>query len=91
MQLFLIRHAPAVARSPRIPDATRPLTREGRKQWKRAVRGLERLGLMFDRLYHSPWLRAVETADALAHLAVGETVVTSELARRPNGHPAPSP
>jgi phosphohistidine phosphatase len=83
VQLFVIRHAVAVPRDARTPDAARPLTPKGRRRWKRAVRGLERLGVTFDRLYHSPWLRAVETADALADLVDGETVETKELAQRP--------
>lgn len=83
MQLFVIRHAVAVPRDAHTPDAARPLTPKGRKRWRRAVRGLERLGTTFDRLYHSPWLRAVETADALADLVEGKTVVTKELARPP--------
>ena len=83
MQLFVIRHAVAVPRNGRTPDAARPLTPKGRKRWKRAVRGLERLEMTFDRLYHSPWLRAVETADALADLVEGKSVVTKELARSP--------
>ena len=83
MQLFVIRHATAVPHGSRTPDAARPLTSRGRRRWKRAVCGLERLGIAFDRLYHSPWLRAVETADALADLVHGETVVTRELACRP--------
>ncbi len=83
MQLFLIRHAAAVPRRPRLDDADRPLTPKGRRRWHRAVRGLERLGLSFDRLYHSPWLRAVETADALIGVLEGESVVTHELAHSP--------
>jgi phosphohistidine phosphatase len=83
MQLFVIRHAAAAAPRARTVDAARPLTRKGRRRWKRAVRGLEKLGLRFDRVYHSPWLRALETADALAALVDGETVVTKELTHRP--------
>lgn len=83
MQLFVIRHATAVPRGGRAPDAERRLTPKGRRRWARAVRGLERLGTTFDRLYHSPWRRAVETADALADLVDGETVATRGLAREP--------
>jgi phosphohistidine phosphatase len=83
MQLFVIRHGTAVPRGPGIRDASRPLTRQGRQRWLRAVRGLERLGLKFDRLYHSPWLRAVETAEPLAALVSGESIVSRALARRP--------
>ena len=82
MELFVIRHAAAEPRSVRIEDARRPLTNDGRRRWLRAVRGLARLEVRFNRVYHSPWLRAVETVDALADL-VDETVVTKELAKRP--------
>jgi phosphohistidine phosphatase len=84
MHLFVIRHAEAVPRSEDVSDALRPLTDHGRRQWRRAVRGLVRLGVYFDRLYHSPWLRAVETADGLVDLVQTESVVTQLLTRRPN-------
>lgn len=83
MQLFVIRHAAAVPRGGRTPDAERRLTPKGRRRWARAVRGLERLGASFDRVYHSPWRRAVESADALADLVEGKTVAMRDLARRP--------
>jgi phosphohistidine phosphatase len=84
MQLFLVRHAPALPRAAGGGDAARPLSPEGRSGFARSVRGLERLGLRFDRLYHSPWLRAVQTADALMSLVDGESVVCPELARAPS-------
>jgi len=83
MELFVIRHAVAVPRGPGLEDAARPLTRRGRTRFERAVRGLDRLGVRFDRLYHSPWLRAVETADALDRLVDGEKVPTARLAQTP--------
>jgi len=83
MQLLIIRHAAAVARSKDVADASRPLTERGRRQWKRAVRGLVRLGVRLDRVYHSPWLRAVETADALIDRIDAESVVTRRLAGSP--------
>lgn len=83
MELFLIRHAVAVPRSSEADDATRPLTRRGRKRWARAVLGLKRLGITFERLYHSPWLRAVETADLLMPLVDGESIVDLRLIQTP--------
>jgi phosphohistidine phosphatase len=83
MQIFVIRHAAAVPRGSLTPDAERRLSPKGIRRWQQAVRGLDRLGATFDRLYHSPWLRAVETANALADLIAGETVVTRDLARSP--------
>jgi phosphohistidine phosphatase len=83
MDLYVIRHAIAVPRSPEREDAARPLTPEGRRRFARAVRGLERLGVSFDRLYHSPWLRAVETAEALSSLIRGESIVLPALTQSP--------
>ena len=84
MELFVIRHAIAVPASMLLADADRPLTPKGRKRFSRAVRGLQRLNVRFDRLYHSPWLRAVETADLLAPVLDGTVVSNPALARPPS-------
>ncbi|GAB4328222.1 MAG: histidine phosphatase family protein [Candidatus Zixiibacteriota bacterium] len=84
MDLYLIRHAKAAPRSPELEDALRPLTPEGKRAFAIAVEGMARLGLTFDRLYHSPWLRAVETAELLIPLVHGETVSTMHLADDPS-------
>ena len=83
MQLVLCRHAIAVDPVEELPDAARPLTRRGKERMAEVVRGLRRLGLELDQLRHSPWTRAVETADLLAPLVVGETVVEPLLSRAP--------
>ncbi len=83
MDLFLIRHASAVPRAPELDDEARPLTARGRKRWARAVRGLGRLGVRFERVYHSPLVRAVETAEELLPLCDGESVVSVRLAKPP--------
>ena len=83
LELFIIRHAAAVERREGLDDARRPLTKEGRDKWRRAVRGLRDLKLRFDRLYHSPWTRAVETADELTGLLEGKRVATEALAAPP--------
>ena len=69
MELYLIRHAVAVDGDAALSDEARPLTAEGRAQFALVARGLERLGVRFDRLLHSPLLRAVETAELLMSLA----------------------
>src|SRR5262245_57759033 len=83
MDLFLIRHAAAVKRSPGREDAGRPLTGRGAERWRKSVLGLAALGVRVDRLLHSPWLRAVETAELAAPLLDGKSVVTEELASPP--------
>ena len=83
MELFLIRHAIAEPRSPRLPDAERPLTRQGRERFVQAVAGMQRLGIRLRQVHHSPWLRAVETAALLAPVLQGDLLPTQALARPP--------
>ena len=84
MELFVIRHAIAVPGSMLLADADRPLTPQGRQRFSQAVIGLQRLGLRCDRLYHSPWLRAVETAELLGPVLDGEMVRSPALACPPS-------
>jgi phosphohistidine phosphatase len=84
MQLYLIRHAKAKDGSDVLDDAERPLTKQGKAVFKDVVRRLDRADVRFDRVYHSPLLRAVETADLLEPLIEGETVVSPELAEPPH-------
>jgi phosphohistidine phosphatase len=83
MQLYLIRHA--IAEEPRrdLPDEARALTPEGRERFQLEVRGMQRLGLAFERLLHSPLRRARETAELLAPLAAGALEVNELLAQAP--------
>lgn len=83
MDLFVVRHAVAVPWSSELDDRSRPLTDKGRARFRRCVKGLEVLGVRFDRLLHSPLLRAVQTAEELAQLLDGESVVTPHLAAPP--------
>lgn len=83
MELLLIRHAIAVDREEGLPDEQRPLTPKGRKRFQQEVDGLRRLELRIDRLYTSPLVRAVETAQLLADL-VEDVRVTENLARSPD-------
>lgn len=84
MDLWLIRHAIAEDPTPGAPDEARALTPEGRERFARGVRGLLRVGPRFDRVLHSPMLRAQETADLLEPLIDGETAVCAALAREPD-------
>lgn len=83
MELLVIRHGIAVPGSMVLADADRPLSPQGRERFTRAVMGLQRLGVRCDRLYHSPWLRAVETAELLGPVLDGEAVCSPDLARPP--------
>lgn len=81
MQLTLVRHAIA---DDGTDDATRALTKEGRKKFASEVVGLEALGLRFSTVFHSPKRRAVQTAELLAPLCDGELVETPLLAHAPD-------
>lgn len=88
MELFLVRHAIAAPRSELagkgLPDAERPLTRQGRERFAQAVAGLQRLGIRLRQVHHSPWLRAVETAALLTPVLKGDLLPTLALARPPD-------
>ena len=84
MELFLVRHAIAVPSSDEQPDAERPLTDDGRRRFGQVARGLDRLGIRLDRVVHSPWTRAVQTAELLHRVLDGESAVETGLAREPD-------
>ena len=83
MELYIVRHAEAVPRGPKYTEAKRPLTPTGQREFQSAVTGLKRLGVRFDHLYFSPWLRASQTADLLMPLLKGESEATLHLTRSP--------
>lgn len=85
VELFLVRHAIAEPRDDRRADPERALTMEGRDKLARVVRGLARLDVELDRIVHSPWRRAVQTAELLRPLSRRDAEITSteELAQSP--------
>ena len=83
MDLFLIRHAIAEERRADLLDANRQLTEPGIARFNAVVEGLDRSGFRFDRVYHSPWLRAVQTAELLAPINDGPMIPTDGLADTP--------
>ena len=70
MELYILRHAIAVDRgTPGYEDdSQRPLTPEGRKKMRRIAKGMKALGLKFDLILSSPYLRAKETAEIAAQV-----------------------
>jgi phosphohistidine phosphatase len=83
VNLYLIRHGVAEVRRSDEPDASRPLTEEGRVRFIRAVKGMKRLGIRFDQVLYSPLVRAAETATLLEPIIEGESEETALLARAP--------
>ena len=90
-RLVVIRHAIAEDRdafaATSKPDSQRPLTDEGRKRMRRAVKGLRRVQSELDLVATSPLVRAAQTAEIIAGEFKGlPTVVLEELSpeRRPD-------
>ncbi len=64
-ELFLLRHGLAGQHGdPKYKDdSLRPLTAEGREKMHRVALGMQTLGLKFDAVISSPYLRAKQTAE----------------------------
>jgi phosphohistidine phosphatase len=85
MDVYLIRHADAVQPTPgaSMSDFDRPLTENGRAQALRLATALPSRGARIERLFISPLVRAVQTAEPLikAWGLRGDAIVsTDELA-----------
>ena len=84
MELYLLRHAIAV--EPGTPcyddDSQRPLTLEGRRKMRRAAKGMKALGLEFDSIISSPYVRAKATAEIVGRIlkARGKLSLSDDLA-----------
>ena len=70
MDLYILRHAIAEQRDHEkwSDDSQRPLTPKGAKRMRRAAGGMLALGLSFDVIYTSPFVRAKQTADIVAEV-----------------------
>ncbi|MCG8425542.1 MAG: histidine phosphatase family protein [Proteobacteria bacterium] len=84
MEFVLIRHAIAVERSAQVQDAERPLSDRGVRRFTKAVRGLAHLGVHLDQVFHSPWLRAAQTAALLDPITRGKREATDLLIDEPD-------
>ncbi len=83
MDLYLLRHAEAVARgtSGIERDADRPLTENGVKKINKVAKAMKKMELSFDVILSSPYLRAKDTAQIAGEvLGCGSLVrLTSNL------------
>jgi len=85
MNLYLIRHAIAVEEYE--DDSQRPLTDKGRKKMRSVAKGLRALGVEFDLLLSSPYVRAAETAEILADVLKVKKEVQFSENLVPSGNP----
>ncbi len=84
-EVLLVRHGKAVAAAPG-GDAARPLTDEGRAGIEAVARGLAAFGVAPDAVWHSPYVRAAETAAIVAG-ALGCREVVADGALTPVASP----
>ncbi|HND47389.1 MAG TPA: phosphohistidine phosphatase SixA [Anaerolineales bacterium] len=79
MNLYLIRHAIAEEESPAVEDRLRALTEKGSKKMRNIAKGLKTLGLEFDYIISSPYVRAQQTAEILGDVfKLRKRIVISE-------------
>ncbi|MFI5336114.1 MAG: phosphohistidine phosphatase SixA [Opitutales bacterium] len=85
MQLFLVRHAHALEGT---DDAARPLSRRGRKQIRTLARFLKRTGVLeTEEIWHSPLVRAQQTAQALRKQLGGGRKLVEAMGLKPGDNP----
>ncbi len=77
MNLYLMRHAIAVEADGTLPDSQRPLTEKGAHKLAKIARALKTLEVRPDLVLTSPYLRARQTAEMVAHV-LGAQVAESE-------------
>lgn len=78
MNLYLIRHAIAEEESPSGEDSQRELTDKGAKKMRLIAKGLRTLGVDFDLIVSSPYIRAVQTAEILSEVFKKKKFVLSD-------------
>ncbi len=68
MKLFFLRHGIAAEKGAYATDADRPLTEEGIKEMTKVAKAMGALGLEFDLILSSPFVRAKQTAEIVAEI-----------------------
>jgi phosphohistidine phosphatase len=66
MRIYLVRHSEAVDRIPPMPDAARYLSARGRVSFREMARRFRDAGGLPTRIFTSPFVRAVQTAEILS-------------------------
>jgi phosphohistidine phosphatase len=66
MRIYLVRHAESVDRIPGMPDAARYLSARGRVSFREMARRFREAGGHPTRIFTSPFVRAVQTAEILS-------------------------
>jgi phosphohistidine phosphatase len=90
MELYLLRHAIAVARgTPGYEnDSERPLTPDGARKMRRIAQGMRELDLSFGLILSSPYLRARQTAEVVVQVFKAQDEFKLSATLTPDGDPA---
>jgi phosphohistidine phosphatase len=82
MRIYLVRHSEAVERLPSIPDVARYLSARGRVSFREMAHRFRDAGGLPTRIFTSPLVRAVQTAEILSETVryEGEIVLDPRLA-----------
>jgi phosphohistidine phosphatase len=90
VEFYLIRHAAALALGERgiTNDEERPLSEAGEGQCESAAKAMSQRGIVLDKLYTSPLLRARQTAEILLRVwSKPELILETCNALTPGGKP----
>ena len=86
LKLYLLRHGLAAQRGLRPgSDAERPLTAKGRRKLGQVAQAMKDLGLSFDLILSSPYLRARQTAEIVAETLHADKRLRFSNALTPQG------
>ncbi len=83
-KFYLVRHAIAEDRDvfkqkTQKNDIYRPLTKEGKKKFLKLVQKLKKKKINLKRVFHSPFLRCVETAQLIQETIPSQLISTKSL------------
>jgi phosphohistidine phosphatase len=85
MDLFLIRHGIAVDRGIYEHDEDRPLTAKGIQKMTLVAQKLKKMGLIFDAIFTSPLVRALQTAQILQEAGLSD-LLEIDMSLAPDGN-----
>lgn len=87
MNLFILRHGIAEELGPQndFKDAQRALTNEGEEKLRRIAKAMERMGIGFDAILASPYVRAQQTAKVVGESLKGHHPVHTLKELSPDG------
>jgi phosphohistidine phosphatase len=78
-KIYLIRHGLAGQFGDYEDDSIRPLSTDGRAKTRKVAKQLSGLGVQFDRVLSSPYVRAYQTAEILQAAKLCDSIETADF------------